>query len=205
MHSEILTTKQVELLPYLSQYKRNFYLVGGTAISLHIGHRESIDFDLFAFSKLNKTAIKKKLDAIPFEKKLIFEDIDQIHLNINTVKVTFFQYPYNIEHNEMFEKTFALPDLLTLAAMKAFALGRRTKWKDYVDLFFIIKNFYSVKEISDKAKQIFDYHFSERLFIQQLAYHKDINYAEPVIFKPGFEVDADTVRNFLIDVSLQEL
>jgi hypothetical protein len=205
MHSEILTTKQVELLPYLSQYKRSFYLVGGTAISLHIGHRESIDFDLFTFSKLNKTAIKKKLDTIPFEKNLIFEDIDQIHLNINTVKVTFFQYPYNIEHNETFEKTFTLPDLLTLAAMKAFTLGRRTKWKDYVDLFFIIKNFYSVKEISDKAKQIFDYHFSEKLFIQQLAYHKDINYTEPVIFKPGFEVDADTVRNFLIDVSLQEL
>jgi len=205
MHSEILTEKQIELLPYLSKYKRSFYLVGGTAISLHIGHRESIDFDLFTISKLNKTTIKNKLENIPFRKKIIFEDIDQIHLNINDVKVTFFQYPYKIEHSEVFNKILTLPDLLSLSAMKAYALGRRTKWKDYVDLFFIIKNFYSVKEISDKAKQIFDYHFSEKLFIQQLAYHKDIDYTEPVIFKNGFEIDADTVRNFLIDVSLQEL
>ena len=36
-----------------------------------------------------------------------------------------------------------MPDLLHLAAMKAYALGRRAKWKDYVDLYFILKDFYS--------------------------------------------------------------
>ena len=47
MHLEILNKEQKELLPILSQFKREYYLVGGTAIALHIGHRESIDFDLF--------------------------------------------------------------------------------------------------------------------------------------------------------------
>jgi hypothetical protein len=47
MHLEILSKEQVELLPLVSQFKREFYLVGGTAIALHIGHRESIDFELF--------------------------------------------------------------------------------------------------------------------------------------------------------------
>jgi hypothetical protein len=52
MHLEILTDKQKELLPLISQFKRNFYLVGGTAIALHLGHRESIDFDLFSYNNL---------------------------------------------------------------------------------------------------------------------------------------------------------
>jgi len=40
-----------------------------------------------------------------------------------------------------------MPDLLTLAAMKAFALGRRSKWKDYVDLYYLIKDFFGINDI----------------------------------------------------------
>ena len=47
MHKEILSENQIELLTLVKQFKRDFYLVGGTAIALHIGHRRSIDFDLF--------------------------------------------------------------------------------------------------------------------------------------------------------------
>ena len=42
MQFEILSKKQIELLPFIAQFRRNFYLVGGTAIALHIGHRRSI-------------------------------------------------------------------------------------------------------------------------------------------------------------------
>ena len=49
MHKEILSKYQIELLPLLKQFKREYYLVGGTAIALHIGHRRSIDFDLFKY------------------------------------------------------------------------------------------------------------------------------------------------------------
>ena len=51
MYPEILSTQQRELLPFISHFKRNFYLVGGTAIALHLGHRRSIDFDLFTEKK----------------------------------------------------------------------------------------------------------------------------------------------------------
>ena len=52
MHNEILSVTQLELLPLVKQFKREFFLVGGTAIALYIGHRQSIDFDLFKFSSL---------------------------------------------------------------------------------------------------------------------------------------------------------
>jgi hypothetical protein len=61
MHIQIFNQNQTKLLPLVRQFKKEFYLVGGTAIALHIGHRRSIDFDLFAFAKLNKARIKGKI------------------------------------------------------------------------------------------------------------------------------------------------
>jgi hypothetical protein len=127
MHNEIISPRQSDLIPYLKDFKRSFYLVGGTAIALHIGHRQSIDFYLFTPSELNKSRIKAKLKEIPFEQKPVFEDYDQLHLLINGVKVTFFNYPYSIEHPVKVGSFITIPILLTLAAMKAFALGRRAR------------------------------------------------------------------------------
>ena len=45
MHDETLNDAQRGLLPLMAQFRREYYLVGGTAIALHIGHRRSIDFD----------------------------------------------------------------------------------------------------------------------------------------------------------------
>ena len=61
MHSEILNDRQTELLPLMAQFRREYYLVGGTAIALYLGHRRSIDFDLFKPSTINH---KRNLDKI---------------------------------------------------------------------------------------------------------------------------------------------
>jgi hypothetical protein len=97
----------------------------------------------------------------------------------------------------------SMPTLLSLAAMKAFALGRRAKWKDYVDLCFLIRDHFSVPEIIREAQRLFGDSFSDRLFRGQLTYHADIDYAEAVEFMPGFEIDAETVKAFLIDKALE--
>ena len=200
MHTEILSKEQIELFPYLKRFKRSFYLVGGTAIALHLGHRRSIDFDLFTFSSIRKSRIKKSLLDIPFNQIPLFEDYDQLHLFANEVKLTFFSYPYSIEHPIMVDSTITIPSLLSLAAMKAFALGRRSKWKDYVDLFFLIRDFYSIEEISVEASKIFTQQFSEKLFREQLAFHKDIDYTEPVeyLVEP---IGDDVIKSFLLDVA----
>jgi len=203
MHLEILSDKQKELLPHITQFKNSFYLVGGTAIALQIGHRRSIDFDLFSYTKLNKSRIRQKLLQIPFRQQIIFEDIDQMHFYINEVKLTFFNYPYLVEHPVKTDQKLSMPTLLSLSAMKAFALGRRAKWKDYVDLYFLLKNGFSIKEIVVEAEKLYQTHFSEKLFREQLSFHKDINYTEEVEFMPGFEVHEKTVKTFLIDRALE--
>jgi hypothetical protein len=186
----------------MKKYKRNYYLVGGTAIALHIGHRYSINFDMFTAEKINSTNIKKDILVSGFSSSIIRSLPDQIHFIINGVKLTFFEYPFNIESKMEYENYFMLPDLLTLAAMKAFALGGRGKWKDYVDLYFLLNQFYSVEQIAAKAKEIFTDGFNPILFRKQLCYFQDINYSEQVDFLPGFETDENIIKQFLTDAAL---
>jgi len=201
MHTEILSEKQEELLSFIKQFKRSFYLVGGTAIALYAGHRRSIDYDLFTFSQLNKSRIKQKIMQLPYKKNIIFEDIDQIHFHLNDVKLTFFNYPYHVKHPQRLGDIISMPSLLSLAAMKAFALGRRAKWKDYVDLYFIIKEYYTLTEIATEANKIYGFLFSEKLFREQLAFHKDINNSEEVEYMIPNPPTEEDVKEGLIGMA----
>lgn len=203
MHLEILSPEQEALLPIISQFKREYYLVGGTAIALHIGHRESIDFDLFKEKDIRKKDVFSKLKNVNY--KVSFADYNQINMLASGVKITFFSFPYNFPVNSELEKFIKMPDLLTLAAMKAFALGRRAKWKDYVDLYFILKYHFSFEEISNKAKIIFKDEFIEKQFIAQLGYFKGINYSEEVIYLIPNPPTEEEIKLFLTDVSISGL
>jgi hypothetical protein len=201
MHYQILTKEQNELLPYINKFSRTFYLVGGTAIALHIGHRRSVDFDLFTQSELRKSEINKKLADFPFKKVRLFEDIDQIHIIINGIRITFCSFPYMIDYPVKLRQNILAPTLLTLSSMKAFALGRKSKWKDYVDLYFILRDHYTIREINEEAENNFGEFFSEKLFREQLAFHKDIDYSESVEFiLPA--PSGDEIRQFLIEKTI---
>lgn len=204
MHIEIFNPNQAALFPYLKSFNRSFYMAGGTAIALHLGHRRSIDFDLFTMSNLVKHRIKGKLLQIPFRQVPIFEDYDQLDLQINNVKITYFSYPYPIMHPVKVESVITIPTLLSLASMKAFALGRRAKWKDFVDMYFILHDHFTIAEISRECEKTFKGQFSEKLFRQQLAFHKDIDFTEPVEFL-GEQIPDSTIKEFLIEKAIDLL
>lgn len=203
MHLEILSKEQKELLPVLSSFKKEYYLVGGTAIALHIGHRESIDFDLFKEKNIRKKDLYFKLNSIDY--KVSFADYNQVNMISKGVKITFFSFPYYIPTDCIVKNYLKMPDLLTLAAMKAFALGRRAKWKDYVDLYFVIKDYFSVKEISKKAEELFKEEFIPKQFIAQLGYFKGINYDEEVTYLIPNPPSEQEIQDFLINVSVEGL
>ena len=204
MFPEVLSNEQKGLLPLMKKFKREFYLAGGTAIALQVGHRRSIDFDMFKLSDLNITALFKKIDATKIPYTVTRRVSEQINLNIQSVMVTFFQCPFPIEAKNVFEQSFRLPDLLSLAAMKAYALGRRSKWKDYVDIYFLLRDFFTFDQITQKADALFGQMFSDKLFRAHLSFHQDINYSEPVEYMPGFAIPNQEIKNFLTDKSLQE-
>lgn len=201
MHPEILTKEQVELLPILKPYYPNFGLVGGTAIALQLGHRRSLDFDLFSFKSFSAKRIRvdiKKNWQIDYT---YFQAESELTVLVNKVKLTFFQFPYKILYQEQYKNIFRMPNLLTLAAMKAFALGKRAKWKDYVDLYFLLKKF-DFEKIVQQADQLFGLEFNEKLFRTHLAYHDDIDYSEEVEFLPEYAIPDQNIKKYLKEISL---
>ena len=86
--------------------------------------------------------------------------------------------------------------------MKAYALGRRSKWKDYVDLYFLLKFKLSMEELIEKAKEIFSSHFNSKLFRGQLCYFDDIDYSEAVEYIDSAPSDNE-VREFLAGTAVR--
>lgn len=205
INKEILTENQIKLLPVLKTFSRSFGLVGGTAIALQIGHRRSVDFDMFSLSKFNNTRIKNKiLESVKIDEILV-NRLDELTFVARGVKLTFFRYIYEITYSVNLDPRIKMPDLLTLAAMKAFALGQRSKWKDYVDLYFIMRDFCGISEIVKKGEELFGGEFNDKLFAMQVGYFDDIRYNEAVEFMPGFEVPEEEIKNKLIEYSMEWL
>lgn len=178
MHQEIFSAEQQQVLPFVGQFRREFYLAGGTAVALYLGYRRVIDFDLFKQKGLRPTAILQKITAMGLRYQVLLNKPEQLDVMLNEVKFTFFQYPFAVTPAATCNN-LRLPSLAHLAAMKAYALGRRTKWKDYVDLFFLLKDHFTVEQIALNATAIFGDLFSEKLFRAQLCYFNDIDYTEP--------------------------
>lgn len=203
LHREILSSAQQELLPLIKGCESKFVLCGGTATALHIGHRESIDFDLFTQEELNIGMLRKKLSETDMNFSVLVKNEDEYTVVVRGVKITFLRYPFPFAPVAWLDDVVQVPDILTLAAMKAYVLGRRSKWKDYVDLYFILSGRHSLEEVVEKARGMFGNEFNEKVFRAALAYFEDIDYSEAVAFRPGFEVDDEHIRSVLKDVSVK--
>ena len=203
MHKEILIESQLELLPLVKSFSASFGLVGGTAVALHLGHRRSIDFDLFIDKEFSSKSIREKIKRNWSIQTVIVDEHGEFTLVVNNVKLTFFRFPYKINYSGQFEDIIKIPDVITLAAMKAFALGRRAKWKDYIDLYFIFQKF-SFADVVVKTDNIFGSEFNEKLFREQLNYFKDIDYSETIDYLPGFANPDEEIKNKLKEISLQK-
>lgn len=204
IYSEVLSEAQKKLLSLIGLFGNKFYLVGGTAIALQLGHRRSIDFDLFAHQKIDQRKIRSLIVKKHHINRVIIDSQGEYTLTVDGVKLTFLHYPFQIRANQRFGEYIKMPDLASLAAMKAYALGRRAKWKDYVDLYWMMERQISILEIIKQAKAIFGVEFNEKNFREQLAYFKDIDYTEEVNWLPGFKISDKKIKAALIDFSLSE-
>lgn len=201
MHPDVLNTNQKQLLPLITTFSPQFGLVGGTAIALHLGHRRSVDFDLFTLQAFDINRVRSQVRTTAAIEHTFIQGEDELTVLVNQVKLTFYRFPYQIEFSETFGEAIRLPKLLTLGAMKALALGKRAKWKDYVDLFFLLKQF-SLADVISETDKLFGSEFNEKLFRVQLSYFKDVDYSEEVIYMPGHETDQKEVEEYLQRISL---
>lgn len=89
--------------------------------------------------------------------------------------------------------------------MKAYALGRRSKWKDYVDLYFLLRDHFTIADITTTATHIFGELFSEKMFRTQLCYFDDIDYTEAVDWLVSNPPTDDEIKQALTKIAIQGL
>jgi len=176
LHIEALTKPAKELFPKLSELKESFYLAGGTALALQIGHRVSVDFDLFSPDPIEKillSRVESVYEGMPIE--IFVNNSHEFTLLIQGVKHTFLHYPFPVIRP--FEENHPLPLLSAkeILATKAYTIGRRGAFKDYVDLYIgISMGISSLQEIINLAREKYGNVFNDRLFLEQTVYLDDI-------------------------------
>lgn len=196
---ETLDTKRTKALEKLKSFRNLGILGGGTALALQIGHRKSYDFDIFIGKEINKSVWKKVKEVFGENSYKTLDTPDQLNLvTSDFINITFFLDDYKSMFPDIENESINLMDIKDIAVNKAFIQGRRPKWRDYVDLYFIIKNKYlSLDKIINLAIKKFGNDFSQKLFLEQLVYWDDV-YNYEIDFM-GKEILPEEIKSFLIN------
>ncbi len=196
-YTDQLDSARRDVFEHLGAFSGSFILAGETAMMLHIGHRRSYDFDSFTQKKLPKT-LRHQVRKL-FGSSIITEVDEEWMLTVRTktgVEVSFVQHPYPLLQNPIKTPSISLFHMDDLAANKANVIGRRPAWRDYVDLFTLLKwNLYSIGQIIQLAEKKFTGEFNPKLFLQQLVYFDDIKIVETQFLKESYTYEE--IKTFL--------
>jgi predicted nucleotidyltransferase component of viral defense system len=142
LHDEVVDSPTLHLLKRMMMFPplAEFHLVGGTALALQIGHRMSIDLDLFSVQKFNEEELLQQL-VDHFEVEVHGKSLNSLNLTIEGIKADIIAFSYPLIRPLRQEEEVRLASLEDIAAMKLNAIGRRGSKKDFFDVYFLLQRF----------------------------------------------------------------
>ncbi len=187
-----LLTELVATATFLEKY----VLVGGTALSLHLCHRKSEDLVFFTYSdNFEKKEIFDYINNNQFETvEIINQTSEQIDLLINGVKVTFFNAKWTFLTPDKI-KRFNLSSLQAIAGMKVNTMFLRAKFRDYYDLYFLVREGMTVQEIFHYSKGVIAGVTFKMLAIA-LVYTDDVEDENIAHLQPESKINIKEIRSF---------
>ena len=140
------TQAAVELLGKSAPLK-NFYLSGGTACALHLGHRVSEDLDFFSRESFDTKQLRDNLSEIgKFEP--LTEDTNILHCIFNKTRLSFLRYRYPLLEDCSTYKNIQISSLIDVLCTKLDTISARGSKKDFIDVYCaILKGRYTLSEI----------------------------------------------------------
>lgn len=194
---DTLDKNRLTVFKKLVNFKDIGVLGGGTAIALQINHRRSFDFDIFLNEPIKENLLTKAHKIFGPGCVQTLNITDQINLvTPENVSVTFFYDSAPSLFPVIKTKPIDLMNLRDLASNKAVTIGFRGKWRDYVDVYFLLREKKtSLKEIISVSQKRRGLEFSTRLFLQQLTYFDDLT--DYTIDFIGSPVSPEEIKNFI--------
>ena len=133
-----------------------FNLVGGTALSLQIGHRKSIDLDMFSHTDFEAGVILQHLIDEDYNPSVLHNFKQTLIVEIEGVKVDFIRFRYPFAQNIRIIEGIRLTSIKDIACMKIDAIMGRGRKKDFCDLYFLLRQ-YKLIEIMIWYQQMFQH------------------------------------------------
>ncbi len=178
-------------------FLQNFVLVGGSALSLYLGHRKSEDLDFFTYKDFFN-----KEDILSFKNNFTMEilnrETDIWEILLDNVRVTFFNAKYPFLRNNKEISNLKIAILQDIAAMKVNTLFLRAKFRDYYDLFVIVReDILKIEELYAISKTFVN-GLNFKLFSTALIFTEDIEDDNIAHLEPKYKVEKEEISEFFI-------
>ena len=188
---EILNENEKEALLSLRPYfEKKGVLAGGTSLMLQIPMRKSYDFDLFFPYEIPDDFLRSASKIFKSNIKVLINNSDELtFIARKEIKISFIYFPFPRKYEPVTENQVSLSSFKDIASDKAYAIERRPEYRDYVDLFIILKDGFKIEQTILDAREKFGGEFSEKLFLSQIVYFEDIKDFSVDFIKENYTIE----------------
>jgi hypothetical protein len=205
-YPEVMSERQARILGDLGGdlAGRGFYLAGGTAVALHLGHRISVDLDWFTGQSFDPLTLLGHLKATGLGPADVTTDEGTLHATMDGVRTTFLEYRYPLVREAIpwSETGCLIASLPDLGAAKLSAIAGRGARRDFVDLHAILAAGVPLGDLLEAYARKFDVPESGHLLRSLIYFDNAEEEAMPTMLKEIVWVDIRTdlerrVRQFV--------
>lgn len=192
-----------------------FVLVGGTALSLQLGTRLSEDLDFMRWKtgpddrlEIGWNKIKRELESKWSIENMDVLGFDQALFQVEGVKLSFYaapRYKLPIMKDINFHNNVKVADPLSIGAMKMEVLSRRSRLRDYYDIYSILKAGYSFHDMVKAAIEHSDHVLKEKNLLAILSngerFYQDKDFKN---LSPVYDVSAEDIQQYIMGVIVEQ-
>lgn len=186
---------------------QNYCLVGGTALALQLQNRLSEDFDFMSWiaykgqkQEVDWVKIEKELSNIGLIESRDIWDFDHVEFVVSGVKFSFYASPkYSpVKSAIVYRDNLLLADIMAIATMKMEVMMRRSNFRDYYDIYSILKNGFDFKEIIQSATLYSGHLLSTKNLLAMLVDSKRFRIDSSFeLLQPVFKVTPQDIEEFI--------
>ena len=191
---------------------REYTLVGGTALAVQIGHRNSEDLDFCIWTKNPKTdkptvnwpVIEKELTSIGHLESRDILGFDQVNFVVSGVNISFItkqEYTSPVKKPVQVLNNIMAAEVMAIGAMKIELMLRRSEFRDYYDIYSILRQGHSLKSLTESATRYSLHRLKTRNALAHLTngafYRKEPNFA---LLEPVYDIDEHGIEIFMREV-----
>ena len=195
LQTQTIQPKLLELLKKImaSSVFEAFNLVGGTSLALQIGHRFSVDIDMFGNSQIDEIEFIQELSN--FGSVVILKKSKNIIIfSVDGIKVDFVNYKYPLLDKLTIIDGIRMVSVKDISAMKLNAIAGRGSKKDFIDLYFLLQMHTLSEMLSFYTNKYID--GSEFMVLKSLTFFDDADNEEmPIMFE---DINWDEIKKIVL-------